>query len=185
MTTADYALIVSLLSFVVALGSLTWSVWAKFIFPKPRVRVSIAVVTEVQSSGNVGGLSRVSLDAVNFGPGVVKLSSAQVKISRGMLRKPARGIATPLPDFYASDDAQSNPLGGGLGRPLHEAEELAVYFPFHEASFLKNNVLAIGFSDIYGRMHWAPRHQVKRATQRFHEKFPDAKPDPTPPPNRR
>lgn len=43
MTTADYALIVSLASMAVAFGSLIWNVWQKFIFVKPNIQVAFGV----------------------------------------------------------------------------------------------------------------------------------------------
>jgi hypothetical protein len=40
LTSADYALIVSILSVLIAIGSLLWNVWQKYIFVKPQVQVS-------------------------------------------------------------------------------------------------------------------------------------------------
>ena len=43
MTTADWALIISLCSLLLAMAGFVWNVWSKFIYPKPKVRVSIGV----------------------------------------------------------------------------------------------------------------------------------------------
>jgi hypothetical protein len=43
MTTSDYALITSLVSIVIAIGSLLWNVWQKFIFVKPTLQVSFGI----------------------------------------------------------------------------------------------------------------------------------------------
>ncbi|SEG81292.1 HTH-like domain-containing protein, partial [Bosea lathyri] len=44
MTTADWALIVSLFSFAVSLSGFVWAIWSKWVHPKARVKVSIAVM---------------------------------------------------------------------------------------------------------------------------------------------
>jgi hypothetical protein len=47
MTTADWALVISLLSAATSLAGFIWSVWSKFIYPKPRVRVSFSMVSVI------------------------------------------------------------------------------------------------------------------------------------------
>ena len=39
MTTADWALVVSLFSFLVALAAFVWNVWSKFIYPRAKSRL--------------------------------------------------------------------------------------------------------------------------------------------------
>jgi hypothetical protein len=45
VTTADWALVISLCSAVVSLAGFVWNVWSKFIYPKPRVQVSFNFMT--------------------------------------------------------------------------------------------------------------------------------------------
>ena len=45
LTTGDWALVISLCSFVVALASFVWNVWSKFIYPKGRVRTLARMVS--------------------------------------------------------------------------------------------------------------------------------------------
>lgn len=67
MTTADWALTISLLSFVVSLGGFVWNVWSKFIHPKPKVRVNFAMSFIFDGYG--GPIHKVlSLSARNYGP---------------------------------------------------------------------------------------------------------------------
>jgi hypothetical protein len=47
MTTADWALIISLCSLLLAMAGFVWNVWSKFIYPKPKVRVSIGVYLQI------------------------------------------------------------------------------------------------------------------------------------------
>ena len=48
MTTADYALIVSIESLFAALGALVWNIWQKFIFVKPALQVTFRVTAVFQ-----------------------------------------------------------------------------------------------------------------------------------------
>jgi hypothetical protein len=56
MTTADYALIISLVSLLMAVFSLIWNVWQKFIFVKPALHVSFGSYNLLQpkTSGSLG-----------------------------------------------------------------------------------------------------------------------------------
>jgi hypothetical protein len=65
MTTADWALVISIFSAVVAVASFLWNVWSKFIYPKPVVRVSFAMVTIMQRGAADIGVLR--LGATNYG----------------------------------------------------------------------------------------------------------------------
>ena len=42
MTAGDWAFVVSLCSFGVALFSLFWNIWSKFIYPKAQVKVGLS-----------------------------------------------------------------------------------------------------------------------------------------------
>ena len=52
MTTADWALAVSLCSFAVALAGFVWNVWSKFIFPKAKVRSYISIYLIIDGDGS-------------------------------------------------------------------------------------------------------------------------------------
>jgi hypothetical protein len=65
MGTADYALIVSIFSFIVSLGSLWWNIWSKFIYPKAKLRINFAVMTVISSEKH---FEVISLSATSFGP---------------------------------------------------------------------------------------------------------------------
>jgi membrane associated rhomboid family serine protease len=96
-TTADYALIVSLCSAAVSLLSFGWSVWSKFIFPKPSVAVQFGVCGLVEGlaaivyvwrpattlfDGHDLGRLRLPamvLKATNLGPSPVRLTSVAFK----------------------------------------------------------------------------------------------------------
>ena len=63
MTTADWALVISLCSAAISLAALAWNIWAKFIFPKPTVRVSFSVNRMFPDRAKVGKF--LTLSATN------------------------------------------------------------------------------------------------------------------------
>jgi hypothetical protein len=52
MSTADYALIVSISSAFIAVASLIWNVWQKYIFVKPQVQVGFGVYHIMEPTGS-------------------------------------------------------------------------------------------------------------------------------------
>lgn len=176
MTTADYALIVSILSLVISLGGLAWNVWSKFIFPKARVRVSFQVMTAYGVDARPQ-LTRMSLRATNFGPGQVRMHMAVVRISKGWFRKLQDGFINPLPSWDAEPTTGTGPFVGGMRNAIEEGADFAVYFPYSEKCFLREKPVDVGFVDTLGRRHWAPRKQVAKVWQQFQKAFPNAKPE--------
>lgn len=119
MTTADYALIVSILSLMISLGGLAWNVWSKFIFPKARVRVSFQVMTAYGVDARPQ-LTRMSLSATNFGPGQVRMHMAVVRVSKGWFRKLQDGFINPLPSWDAEPTIGTGPFVGGMRNAIEE-----------------------------------------------------------------
>jgi hypothetical protein len=44
MTTADWALVISILSALLSFAGFVWNVWSKFIYPKPDLRVHFSMM---------------------------------------------------------------------------------------------------------------------------------------------
>ncbi len=63
MTTADWALVISICSAFLALASFIWSVWSKFIYPKARVETTFSIM-ETQSVDGRGWISAISLGSI-------------------------------------------------------------------------------------------------------------------------
>jgi hypothetical protein len=167
MTTADWALVVSLCSALTALASFLWNVWSKFIYPKPKVQVSFSMMTMMTPATPGSRLlhksenKALALSATNMGPIEVSLNSVCAAGGfRWWRRRPKSiGLLNPLPSFplYSGqfNDA-AGPFAGGLPRKLHVGEQFTSYFvPDHE-SLAKDEVERIGFCDTFGRFHWAP-----------------------------
>lgn len=163
MTTADWALIISLLSFSVALAGFVWNVWSKFIFPKPRVEVGISFVGVYEEGKEMENL--VSLTAVNHGPSQATLYHALMQSERSLFRsKRSFGILNPL-NNYPAQYYTIGPFGGGLPKKVDVGEQFAVYFIPDHPEIADGKWSKIGFSDTFGRMHWASRRQFEKVRQ--------------------
>ena len=143
MQTADWALIISLCSTAIALISLGWNIWSKFIYPKPKVRVAFNFMTVVgQKDEKV-----LSLSATNMGPAEVTLYSALVRTKKKWSwRNRGFGLLNPLHDYPLRKDHSIGPFGGGLPKKLAVGEQFSIYFiPDHE-SLARDDYDRIGFN---------------------------------------
>jgi hypothetical protein len=80
MQTADWALVISILSAAISLAGFVWNVWSKFIYPKPRVDVHFSMVS-AHYPGRPRDLDPVSalcLSATNMGPSETTLLSSLI-----------------------------------------------------------------------------------------------------------
>src|SRR5712675_722184 len=158
VSTADWALVISICSAIVSLAGFVWNVWSKFIYPKPRVQVSFSFMRVVQ--GNFSGEKVLVLSATNMGPVQVTLYYALVTYSRWARRLSSVGLLNPLHNYPAQTTHSIGPFGGGLPKKLDVGEQFSVYLlPDHEM-LAKGDYERIGFSDTFGRSHWAPRRRI-------------------------
>lgn len=168
METADWALAISLCSFVVSLAGFVWNVWSKFIYPKPKVRVTFSVNMMVDDSGP--GPEFLSLSATNYGPGPVTLHSAIGRAKGSWLRK-KHFIMNPLHNFPLQLDFTIGPFSGGLPKKIEPGESFSAYFVLKHEALRDEPVIDVGFSDTFGRSHWAARKQVKQVRKSVAEAF--------------
>jgi hypothetical protein len=169
MTTADWALIISLVAAAISLASFVWNVWSKFIFPKPKVSVSLSMVTVVHPRGppDPDPVRALRLSATNMGPAEVTLRSALMIFRRHWFSDKSYGLLNVLPrlpestDYEAEyDDLGGGPFAGGLPKKIAIGETFSVYLvPDHE-TLARGDYQRVGFDDSFGRMHWAPRRDI-------------------------
>lgn len=169
METADWALVISILSAVVSLAGFIWNVWSKFIYPKPRVRVHFSMVTAFhpRQERDPDPVRVLSLSATNMGPEEVTLRSALVKFQPHWFSEKSHGILNVLPHFPNSPDYEAEyedggggPFAGGFPKKLGVGESFSVYLvPDHE-TLARGDYERIGFDDTFGRMHWAKRRDI-------------------------
>lgn len=161
MTTADWALIISLGSLIIALFSFVWNIWSKFIYPKPVVKTSINFMTLYDKNGD--GPSCISLNATNLGPTEVTLYTAIAREPKAWFKRKNISILMPIEGFPTTIERTNGPFSGGLPKKLPVGEQFSVFFPVSASEdwFEKNNLIDFGFNDTFGRNHWCPRKQGK------------------------
>lgn len=152
-TTAQIALVVSGLSFLLSFSSFVWNVWSKFIYPKPRVEVRIrfSILVGEGSNDHPGA---VTLECLNHGPGEIYIKSALGLINDGfILSKSKRGLLRAYQNWPQSIDQMSFGEVNGLPARLTVGEGFLVNFP---ESILKSDGLKnLRFQDSFGRVHFA------------------------------
>ncbi|MCP3444206.1 hypothetical protein [Bradyrhizobium sp. CCGUVB14] len=162
MKTADWALVISLFSLVVSAASFVWNVWSKFIYPKPGVRVSFKMVQFIsENSDDVPEVLR--LGATNMGPGEVILDKALGNFIGYFGQTTRYLLLSTLWDYPTHMDLTLGRLGAGFPVKLAVGESFSAYLvPAHER-LAKGDYQRIGFTDSFGRDHWAPRKDILEA----------------------
>lgn len=161
MTTADWALLISLISATISLAGFIWNVWSKFIYPKPRLQVSIAQMVLV-GEGWEDGPKTVSISATNHGPSDVTVRFAVARSQKKwyQIRYKTNAMLNPY-SGYPYDLSSQGPYSGGLPKKLAVGEEFSLYFPVAREWFEKERFVDFGVNDTFNRLHWAPRRQVR------------------------
>jgi hypothetical protein len=178
-TTADYALIVSLVSLCFAVAGFVWNVWSKFIYPKPKVRVHLDLklchlrtshIASLREGGAIAGgfpidemsCPAISLGVTNFGPGTVIVDMATVRQNRwSRSYEQGHGVMMPY-RAYPHDLGTDGFFSGGLPKKLDVGEDLTLYFPVLAELTDHNSVVAIGLRDTFSRLHWSQRSDMIR-----------------------
>ncbi len=185
MTTADYALFVSLASALISVGALVWNVWQKYIFVKPDIQVSFQVMQLFEpkpgkASTLQPGKKLLSISATNMGPGPVILYACVVRGKRNVWqwkfwRRPTFGVLNPISNHPASGTpVSSGPFSGGLPIKIDAGEVKAFYFPYEKDCILSNPIGRVGISDTYGRNNWCRKRDVEKAMASYNKAFPKA-----------
>jgi hypothetical protein len=172
MKTSDWALVISLCSFAVAVSSFVWNVWSKFIYPKPKVQVTFRASYIFQPGAPYHGREFFTLSATNFGPGDITLHSAVVRHYRKQWWKNWRAFfnrhyrrqyatVNPLEDFPHRFDHSIGPFSGGLPKKIATGESFNSYFP-RGVDWFEQKRFRIGFSDSFDRNHWCSARDIRK-----------------------
>jgi len=164
------ALIISIVSVLVASISLGWNIYRDVIL-KAKVDVTFAVVSVIHQS-LPDRPQYLNLKATNFGPGPVTMSTICVReasVWRRAIRKVRFAIITP--DY-------TNPMSAKLPAKIEVGDKIELLLPYDKDCFFKLPFTHVGISDYYGRIHWAPRKQFKEARATWIKDFL-VKPNPT------
>lgn len=163
MTTAQIAIVISLISATTAGLSLGWNIYRDVIL-KAKIIIGISVVNIVEP-GNPAAQSSISISATNHGPGSVKLKMIHVKNSswwRWLLRKEKYGVV--LQD-------QTNPDSWKLPHKLEVGDSIDIFLPYDNECFLSYGWSHVGINDYFGRVHWAPSKEIKTSIKQWKKDF--------------
>ncbi|HET6526674.1 hypothetical protein [Sphingopyxis sp.] len=169
MTTSDWALIISIFSLLIALAGFVWNVWSKFIYPKPKMKVSFMLM---KLDGSSPPLRLFVLKFTNFGPGEVVIDCAVARPKRSLFQwRVALGMLNPIDKLWQPEKA-TGPFAGGLPKKLAAGEEHSLYFTHTAEMWLKEDLEAVGVHDSFLRSHWASKADFRRAREQFRRNFP-------------
>ncbi|KAA3517561.1 hypothetical protein G6L63_21140 [Agrobacterium vitis] len=169
MSTGDWALVVSIFSFIVSLAGFIWNVWSKFIYPKAKVRVSF--YSGFVMGEGFDGVEMLTLNATNYGPGAITLHLAVGRSRVSRFKKLESFMLNPLHDFPAQTNFTLGPFSGGLPKKVDVGESFSAFFVKKHAAIAIKNVVDVGFTDTFGRCHWARRRAVAKARSEVKEAF--------------
>jgi hypothetical protein len=163
MTTAQLALLISFISILIATASFVWNIY-RDVALKAKVDVSFAVVFIIHET-LPHQPQYLNLKITNFGPGVVNISMIFVKeaeLWRRLFRKTRHAVVNA--DY-------TNPMSSRLPAKIAVGDKIELLLPYDKDCFLKSHFTHVGVSDYYGRVHWAPRRQLKKAYESWHKDF--------------
>src|SRR3954453_15059889 len=126
MSTADYALIVSLFSAVVSIGALLWNVWQKFIFVKPALQVSFRVSRVFKPTEGIAARTDIRLlhlSVTNLGPGPATIYLCIVKFKSRWWKRTQYATLNPIHgNPLHPEPVGIGPIAGGLPAKVDAGE---------------------------------------------------------------
>jgi hypothetical protein len=159
MSTAALALLFSGLSVAIASFALGWNIY-RDILAKPRVRVRMGLRQLVMSGEAEFPLS-VWIRALNLGPGKTTLELIIVK------RSSLRRLLTRSGEFGFVKFEGAMTQGSSLPIMLEVGEHADFILPCNRDSFLGKSFIELGIRDVHGRIHWAPRKDMREARKNW------------------
>ena len=165
MSESSIAVLVSVLSAMVAALALGWNIYRDVIM-KANLHVAVDVVTVV-TPGSQRSEKFVSVSGTNFGPGdsIVQMIHARKK---------------PWPwskrDNYVILHRKIVPYGDELPKRIGVGERVDLFLPYDDECLLAGDMTHVGLRDSFGRIHWAPRKSLRRSQTQFRKAFPQQEP---------
>jgi hypothetical protein len=165
MTTADWALVISICSALVALASFIWNVWSKFIYPKPTLVVGFTLQNIMDADGEVSD-PFLNLSMINHGPVACTVTHSFVEIYNGPFRRAQIGLINPLSNFPNDLNTTRGPFSGGLPRKIEVGEQFSLHY-WYGQSWLDEKVLRIGVLDTFNTKHVCARRYVREVKKHY------------------
>lgn len=159
------ALWISIFSFVIASLSLGWNIYRDVIL-KPKLKVNFSV-SNVIGEGITNPVRYVFITGTNFGPGEINCQMIRGRDATFWKR------ITGKNEFFVVIHDYVNPLSGQLPRKLAVGEKIDLPLLYDESDkcILKKNFTHIGISDSFGRVHYAPSKDIKKAKEQYAKDF--------------
>jgi hypothetical protein len=109
MQTADWALVISILSAAISLAGFVWNVWSKFIYPKPQVNVHFSMVSAFHPGNALDPdpVTALCVSATNMGPAETTLLSALVLTKPHWFSEKKFALLNVLQSFPETTDCES------------------------------------------------------------------------------
>lgn len=163
MPTDLFALIVSIISALIASIALGWNIYRDVVL-KAKVVVSFSIVFIVHDS-LPHRPQYMNITGTNFGPGAVTLSSIVTRnapLWRRLFRKVEYAYITP--DY-------TNTMSGRLPTKLEPGDKIELLLPYDAECLLSHDFTHVGLTDYYGRTHWATRRDMNKARANWSKDF--------------
>lgn len=176
-TTADWALVVSLFSFAVSLAGFVWAVWSKWVYPKARVKVSMAVMQLISEDDDD---YYIGFYATNFGPSDTTLKllvnrwrpdgwAWRFKLGN---RRWRYGVLMSTNNIDHAIRGAEGPMHPGLPHKLTIGGEFGTYTTHQHHRLRDLGVVDVGFTDVFGTTHWAPRRDIRKVIADIRKEWP-------------
>jgi hypothetical protein len=155
------AVVLSFFAVLISAFSLGWNVYRDVIL-KPRLKVRFSW-SRLLSTVGPRGSPFLQLSIVNHGPGDAICGMPVIRNKHWVRRILGESAtATLVHDF-------TNPICAKPPFKLAVAEEAQVTFPITNKTFLDEPIFGIGIKDSFGRVHWAPRKDIRKARKDLQE----------------
>jgi hypothetical protein len=172
MTTADWALVISILSATISFVAMAWSIWSKFIYPKPSLVVTFSAMDIFDEGGP--GASYFNLSITNHGPIPATVTSSCVRMRRSLFSRPRIGLINPLSNFPLDSRTTQGPFSGGLPKKLEVGEEFSLKY-WYGKNWMDECPTGIGVRDSFNRVHWCSRADIREAKRHYDKDKVDGK----------
>jgi hypothetical protein len=164
MTTADWALVISICSAALSLFALIWNIWSKFIYPKPKLIVTFTLQGILDDRGWHDPFLNLSI--TNHGPAPDIVTHSIVQINKGRFRKPKLGLLKPLSNFPLDFNSTLGPFSGGLPKKIEVGEEFSLKY-WYGKNWLEKNISRVGVVDNFNRYHWCRQSDLRRVKNEY------------------
>jgi hypothetical protein len=162
---SDYeitAVVISIFSLSVSFLVLGWNIYRDIVL-KPRLKVSLSISKIV--SGTTASALKIAITVVNYGNRQVTCNGVYTDDStlwKYILRKKINKA------FILEETGM---YGQKLPHELDVGRSCSLLIPFNRDCFFSKKYTRVGVGDVYGRIHWVPKNEFKKAKEQYQTDF--------------